>query len=112
MFSEQQRGAAPQGQELGVSPSGPGRAWQAGPVPAPHQEQGTTGTWHLYGVRLGQGWADPWAGARQGCEELEPGPAVASMGQGLVALGSPWSLGLGRDRRGWQWVQALLDSTG
>lgn len=65
-----------------------GRAWQpgAGDQGAPPWEFGQTRT-----------WADAWAGvtgthgqAGQGCGDLEPGTAAASLGQGLTGLRLKW----------------------
>ena len=79
-----------------------GRAWQPGAFPPPSQEPGSWGApgqpspghrAHPWG--LGQGGHGPLGGpgseahsrAGSGCGELETGPAVASLGQGLTALG-------------------------
>jgi len=82
-----------------VSAHGSGRAWapQPGPVPPPQPGAGQLagaraapdlGTGHLSGdgdgVRMGQDMASHgWAGQAYG--ELETSPAVASLGQELMA---------------------------
>ncbi|KAK4815383.1 hypothetical protein QYF61_001371 [Mycteria americana] len=77
------------------------RAWQPGPVHPPARELGSweptpaPGISHLLGdrdrLRPGWGislWVGPaWWGPRPGCEELETSPAVAVLGQGLMAPG-------------------------
>jgi len=76
--SEAQRLPEGQGQQ-GTPRRGDGRA----------VETGTGQGWALW-ARLGR--AHGWS--RQGCGELETGPAVALLGQGLMALWGPrWGLG-------------------
>ena len=95
---------------------GDGRAWQPGPVPPPQPGAGQLGdTGAAAALSIGhfpedsvrRGWARTWARrwarlsrahgwAGQGCGELETGPAVVSLGQGLVVLGADmgsWATG-------------------
>ena len=95
--------------------SSQGKSWEPsgapspGPIP-PHQEGAGQAGDHDQAIRqiCGDGWAKVQLGrgpagvpgsagpmARQGCGELETGPAVASLRQGLTAprgaeMGSMW----------------------
>jgi len=110
IFREQCGLAAPRGQcagGCGGSPGCQGRAWQAGPIPHPSQEQcsrrapaqaqarlsGTalgTGRGRGWAVSLALGWTQLSGAHGQAgpvCGELETGLAVVSPGQGLAPLG-------------------------
>lgn len=67
-----------------------GKMGNTGAAPAPGIRDGLKLDWDV-APQVGPTWWGPWAGqgrAGQGCVELESGPAAASLGQGLMALGA------------------------
>lgn len=105
------------------------RAWQQSPFHSPSWgQQGSISTGHLLWMGQGHAWPQLWGlawlgrtMAGQGCEETEPSPAMALLGQGLRALVTWWNGpgqrggpgGLGTDTQGclspWGLLSALLN---